>query len=174
MIGQGTMMGFGRTAIVAVLCSVALAACSDDADTVGTIAETAAAPAPAPVPLGAVDGIAGRTEWAGPLSAAAVDMTLAVRDSRGWDILWQLIGSEQPGPLPADTMAVAVFAGPRTSGGYNVSIRDVVSVGNTVEVSFLETEPPADAAVTEVVTAPWALQLLPLRSEPVLFVPLEP
>ena len=172
MRARGTMIWVGRTAAVATLCVVALAACGDDMTTVGTIAETAEAPAPAPVPLGAVDGIAGRTEWAGPLSAAAVDMNLTVRDSRGWDILWQLVGAEQPGPLPDGAMAVAVFTGPRPTGGFNVSIRDVVSVEDVVEVRFLETTPPEDAATTQAVTAPWALQLLPLRSEPVRFVPL--
>ena len=174
MKGQGTLTGFGRAAAVATLCIAGLAACGGDTTEVGTVAETAAAPAPAPVPLEAVDGIAGRTEWAGPLSAAAVDMNLAVRDTRGWDILWQLVGSAQPGPLPAETMAIAVFAGPRPTGGYNVSIRDIVSVDGVVEVRFLETEPPADSAVTQAVTAPWALQLLPLRAEPVRFVPLDP
>lgn len=174
MIGQGMVMGVVRKTMAAALCVAALAACGGDSTEVGTVAEAAAAPAPAPVPLGAVDGIAGRTEWAGPLSAAAVDMTLAVRDTRGWDILWQLVGSAQPGPLPEDTMAVAVFSGPRPTGGYNVSIRNIVSVDNVVEVRFLETTPPADSQVNQVVTAPWALQLLPLRAEPVRFVPLEP
>ena len=174
MTGQEMANRFGRSAFVAALCIAALAACGNDTSAVGSVAETAEAPAPAPVPLGVVDGIAGRTEWAGPLSAAAVDMNLTVRDSRGWDILWQLIGAEQPGELPADSMAVAVFAGPRQTAGHNVSIRNAVSTDGVVEVHFLETEPPADAATTEAITAPWALRLLPLSNEPVRFVAIDP
>ena len=174
MTSFGKLVGLGRGLCVAGACAAALVACGGDTTDVGTVAETAEAPAPAPVPLGAVDGIAGRTDWAGPLSAAAVDMQLTVRDARGWNILWQLVGSEQPGPLPPDTMAVAVFAGARSASGHNVSIRDVVSMDGMIEVRYRETAPPSDAPASQVTTAPWALQLLPLRLEPVRFVSLDP
>ena len=98
--------------------------------------------------------IGGQTDWQGQLSAAALDLTVAARDARGWDILWQLVGEAAPMPLPDSAMAVAVFAGARPTSGYDVAIRTIVEDGQGLTVLWAETQPAADAILAPQVTAP--------------------
>ncbi len=108
--------------------------------------------------------VGGRSDWAGPLSAAALDMRVTARDERGWRILWQLVGDPPPGPLPEDAMAVAVFVGSRPTGGHLVDIRSVDPAPDGVVVRWVERLPAPGEAQTQQVTAPYAIELVPRRS----------
>lgn len=134
-------------------------------DTAGASAVETAAATPAPVP-----DIGGRRDWSGPLAAAAVDLTLTARDQRGWDILWQLVGQPQPGPLPAGAMAVGVFVGSRPTAGYAVNITDVQSGAGGTTVRYVESTPPDSGAAATQIVAPYAVRLLGLSSQPVTFI----
>ncbi len=118
----------------------------------------------APKPVGSVNG---RRDWAGELSAAALDLHLVARDQRSWGILWQLVGRSPPGTLPADTMAVAVFLGTRPTGGFQVMIDAVEEGGDAVTVEFTETMP--DGLATQIITAPYAVRLVALSPKTVRF-----
>ena len=134
------------------------------AEAEGTDAEVAAA-APPPAP-----DIGGRRDWSGPLAAAAVDMTITARDQRGWDILWQLVGQPQPGPIPDAGMAVGVFIGSRPTAGYAVNITDVQSGETGLTVRYTETTPQDPEIAAQQITAPYAVRLLSLSEQPVTYI----
>ncbi len=139
------------------------AAAMETAEAAPEATEAEATPAPAPVLE-----IAGARQWGGPLSAVAVDLTMTARDQRAWDILWQLIGQPQPGPLPGGAMAVAVFLQGRDAAGFSVDIADVTAAGDGVAVTFQEVA-PAGSPPPAGVGAPYVVRLVPLADGPVTF-----
>jgi hypothetical protein len=132
-------------------------------DASGPIESQADDPADSP----AMDG---QRVWSGASSAAFNDMTVTARDPRGWELVWQLIGEPPPGPLPEDAMAVSVFLGSRPTGGYAVEIVRVGSGEDEVLVVYRETEPGPDMMVTQALTAPWTVRLVPESALPVQYL----
>jgi hypothetical protein len=130
------------------------------------VAATEPAGAPMPGPRPAVGGV---SDWSGPVSAAVLDVTIVARDERGWLILWQLVGSDPPGPLPADAMALGVFLGSRPTGGYAVRLEPPVIDGARILAPWGETTPAPDDFVTEALTAPYAVTLVTTSPLPVDF-----
>lgn len=114
-----------------------------------------------------VPGIEGRTVWQGTQSGITEAAQLMARSPGEWGNLWQRIGEPPPGELPQGTMAVAVFAGLRNTGGFTVEIASPIQerAGETVTVTrvvvpFTIKAPPADAMVSQAQTTPWAVRLI--------------
>lgn len=64
-------------------------------------------------------------------------------------------------------MAIVVFLGERRTGGYAVEITGVEKQPVGLIVSTRETSPPPGAMVTQALTQPWALALVPASDQPV-------
>lgn len=135
-------------------------------------------------------------EWSGPLSAFAVEATITARDQRSWNILWQMVGEEPPGPLPDGRMAVAVFQSADEGPPRKLEFSEIVAGETALVIGYrnLLAEEPAelepsdaqdsaddskqndvdqDAAEPTQVTdfrAPYIVRLLPLSPLPVYFV----
>lgn len=148
--------------------SLAQAAVEDPADA-GAGQPAAAAPA-ASVHIPSIDG---RRSWSSNQSEAQLDIFLTARDERGWRILWQLVGIDPPGPLPEEAMAVGIFLGPRPTAGYGVRLVDVFAEVTQVVAVYEKTVPGPDEMVAQVITAPYAIQLMRAHDLPVRFLPLE-
>lgn len=188
------------TAGLALLAAPLLAACDDGAGLAGLFAPPAdpapaaegaggesADPPPPAVPRGAVEveaptaspapglvpqpAIAGESGWSGVLSAAASDMRVTAKTAREWDILWQLVGREPPGPLPDGAMAAAVLLDSRPTAGFGVEIVEVRRGPDQVTVRWRETSPAPDAMVGQMITAPWAVRLVGASPLPVVYAP---
>ena len=182
MAGESTMtIRFARLAGlgVAVALAIALGACGGDSspfDLLGGGQATVQSIAGGyreslGIPLAAGPGIAGRHDWFGAQSAGQLDVQITARDQRGWEILWQLVGEPPPGELPEGTMALAIFLGPRPTGGYTVAFDRVVKQDGLVVAGYRETTPPPDALVSQAFTAPYAIRLVQADSAPVQFTP---
>jgi hypothetical protein len=170
-----------RRAALVSAALLALAGCQSDdglgglfapaSDADAPILDTGGEPSPPAVPAGPVSvdvpTVAGETEWGGVLSAGAADMRVTARSPRDWDILWQLIGRAAPGPLPEGAMAVAVFLGTRPTAGYSVEIIEAVEGPDQVTVRWRERTPAPGSLGAQVVTAPWAVRLVPATDRPV-------
>lgn len=141
-----------------------------DSDRTGTTAETGSSqPAVVAAALPPGPTLGGQQQWSGQQSAARIDLTMTARDDRGWRILWQLVGLEPPGDLPAGAMAVAAFVDERPTAGYELVVSGVrAGAGGTV-VTIGERAPSPTVPVAQVVTAPYLVALLPLTSGDVAF-----
>lgn len=130
------------------------------------------------------------------MSAAAVDATLTARDQRSWNILWQMIGEEPPGPLPDGRMAVAVFQSADQGPARRLEFNEVVAGETALVIGYRSRLAPEedapdsredqtgedDTGQTETgaeqagepqitgLTAPYIVRLLPLSQLPVYFV----
>jgi hypothetical protein len=90
---------------------------------------------------------------------------LQTRDelSRAWN---QAYGASLEVPrLPAADLAretlVAVFLGPKPTGGYGLDVRATTFDGGDLYVDVRERAPAADAIVTQAITSPWLLLRIP-------------
>lgn len=101
------------------------------------------------------------TVWQGDRSAAAERAYVVARDAAEWTALWARVGEPAPAGLPGGRMAVAVFLGPRDTGGYGVAIDRVQQAGGDLVVGYRETVPGPAQAVAQSRTSPYAIRLLP-------------
>lgn len=152
-----------------------LAGCGDDSspiDVLGGGQEPVTPPVEVvTIPLSPGPGINGRNDWFGAQSAANMDILVIARDERAWRILWQLVHADgTPGELPEGAMAVGVFLGQRSSGGYTAAFESVSLVDGEVIARYRETAPPADAIVSQALTSPYAVRLVRASNAPVQFV----
>lgn len=130
------------------------------------------APAGPAIPGGGPQpAIAGESGWNGVLSAAASDMRVTAKTAREWDILWQLVGRDPPGPLPDGAMAVAVLLDSRPTAGYGAEIVEIRRGPDRVTVRWRETRPAPDAMVGQMITAPWTVRLVEASPLPVVYAP---
>lgn len=94
----------------------------------------------------------------------------ALRSGAEWDGFWQQVQRKRPRALdPAREMGVVVFLGERNTGGYAVEIASVQPEDRKLIVSYREQTPDPDMMVTQALTTPWAVAIVP-RSE----LPIEP
>ena len=102
------------------------------------------------------------TYWQGDRSQAYERAYVVARNPQDWSDLWARVGEAAPLPLPGDRMAVAVFLGPRDTGGYGVSINSARASGGDIVVGYRERVPGPAQAVTQMQTSPYAVRLIPL------------
>jgi hypothetical protein len=97
--------------------------------------------------------------------------TVVVRDAAAWKKLWQ--GHAPDRALPAvdfsHEMVVAVFMGSRTTSGYDVAIQGTREEGGALVVAYRETAPAREAMTAQVITAPYHIAAVPVRSGDVRF-----
>lgn len=115
---------------------------------------TACATAPAP-------------DWQGNAAQATAAETLIAQDQTGWQQVWTKVGQAAPRDLPHGTSAVAVFAGQKRTGGYSVEFVGVQESENAVTVTYRIRKPRFDEMVTQGLTAPYAIRLVPNQGKPV-------
>lgn len=109
-------------------------------------------------------------QWSGQYGGREEFAVIALRNPAEWDRFWTQVSRAKPQSLDVPRqMAVAVFLGQRRTGGYSVEIAGVRNDGTKLLVEFRETTPPPDMMVTQALTTPWAVAIVP-RSD----LPLEP
>jgi hypothetical protein len=92
-----------------------------------------------------------------------------VQSAAEWETLWKSHAPAQPVPpidFQRDTVA-AVFLGMRPTGGFMVDIRRARPDGDALVVEWAEHQPPADALVTQALTAPFQIVRFPTPKGPV-------
>ena len=92
---------------------------------------------------------------------------LVIRDSAQWALTWSLLNSHRrPSPPLPDidfdrSMVVVAAAGTRSSGGYSIEIVATQLVAGKLRVTVKETQPGARCIVTDNITAPVDVAILP-------------
>ncbi|MEO0469103.1 MAG: protease complex subunit PrcB family protein [Bacteroidota bacterium] len=84
-----------------------------------------------------------------------------------WTRFWSAFGSNRipPPEKPAvdftDSQVGIALMGMRTSGGYRVSVKEMAQSGSTLDVKLLYESPGPNCAVTEALTYPFVLFVVP-------------
>lgn len=121
------------------------------------------------LPVGACANNVGVTPVAQGTQARVTEAgSIVAKDRAGWDDLWMRLGQTPPaGGLPDGKMAVAVTLGQKRTGGYSVAIIDAQEEAGQLVVHYRVHSPGLTAMVPQVLTAPYAVALMPKTDKPV-------
>jgi hypothetical protein len=136
-----------------------------------------AAPAPAPVPATAPDSAS--TQGYAPYGNTGGDLELrrigqwtntgisesrrlVIRDANTWARFWAELGvGERPAIDFSQNLVVAVAAGQRSSGGYEIAVRRVSQANGDLTIEVEETAPGPNCMTTSALTQPVDVVVLP-------------
>lgn len=97
-------------------------------------------------------------------------------DAKTWGEKWDQINSYNLGtiiPLPTvnfdEEMLIAVFQGPKNTGGYSIAIKKVIETGLNIEVSVVITEPGRGCITTQALTSPYIIVKIRKTDKQVIF-----
>src|SRR5215467_4797866 len=111
----------------------------------------------------------------GNFSGIHQPLQVTVRDQKEWQALWKKYTSNQspPSPLPAvdftTDMVVGLFAGDKTTGGYEVEINRAELKGTDLYIFYVEKNPPPGGMTIQSITQPFHLVKLAKHDGPVIF-----
>lgn len=87
---------------------------------------------------------------------------LIIRDANGWAAFWSELGmGQRPAVDFTKDMVVAVAAGQRPSGGYEIQVHRVTQQGGELTVEVLETAPGPNCMTSASLTQPVDVVVLP-------------
>jgi hypothetical protein len=107
-------------------------------------------------------------QWQGGQSQQITPTTSIINDSAGWQNLWARIGKPQPQPEVSEHTPVAVFAGRKPTSGYQVKFTEVDYETDQTLVRYKISAPRFDEMVSQVITAPYAVLMVPNRDVPIV------
>jgi hypothetical protein len=116
--------------------------------------------------------IAIQDEYLGPTSAVETAQTAVLRDAASWQQFWTaVLGATTPAPaIDFDRqMAVAVLIGRRPTAGYSVLITGVDPGPERLAVNYRVRAPAPGDPVAQVITAPYAVAIIPTSPQPIAF-----
>ena len=102
--------------------------------------------------------------------------TLVVDSQKNLEEMWeritvQLVPRPDTPQIDFDTeTALAVFMGERPTGGYAITIDKVVEHEDQVVVTYIETAPRSGMELTQVITRPFQIAVIPKTDKPIKFV----
>ncbi|MEE8172855.1 MAG: protease complex subunit PrcB family protein [Alphaproteobacteria bacterium] len=110
-------------------------------------------------------------QWSGAFSPYQQFSAQVIRDAESWSQIWAQL--HQPPPQSFDAgrhMALAVFLGLRTTGGYDLAIEPANRSDAVLLFRVRELAPAPDALVPQVLTNPYRILILPASTRPVFFL----
>lgn len=125
--------------------------------------------AEAPVTQNAVSEVSFRILDSG---AQAVEVTerknFAVYDAQEFARLWKMAHGTDGVAVPnidfSKEYAIGVFAGTKSSGGHLIAVEKITEAGDTRTVGMVLTKPGANCVVTEALTSPYQIIVVPFSS----------
>lgn len=111
------------------------------------------------------------SRWSGSYSGMQEPGSIIATDAGQWQDLWKRAFSKEAPPVDfSKYFAVAVFAGPRNTGGFSVEFLPPEGGGSSIVIPYRIKAPRPGAFVTMSFTQPFAVQLyrrtpLPVRPE---------
>jgi hypothetical protein len=100
-------------------------------------------------------------------SGIATRQRLVVGDAATWANVWeQIVGTLRPvPPVPAidfpSKLVIVAAMGTRATGGYSIDVEDVSLMADDASISIKEESPGSGCIVTEALTAPVAVVVVP-------------
>lgn len=114
-------------------------------------------------------------QWHGVNSGVTKPARTVVKDRKAWSKLWRRVHARRrPLPEPPQIdfetqMVLAVFLGIKRTGGYDVRIVRVVESGRRLEVFVKSSSPAPGDIVTQALTAPYHIVVVPKSEKRVVF-----
>jgi hypothetical protein len=109
-------------------------------------------------------------EWSGGQSSRAEFSVVVARGEAEWQALWAALSQSPPVALDSENqIAIAVFLGMRRTGGFAVEIAAVEDGPVFYTIDVKEKKPAPGAMVTQALTTPYVVRILPLSDRPVIF-----
>jgi hypothetical protein len=117
----------------------------------------------------------GRSEiaqWSGQQGGGETPKTRVLRTAEQWDGFWQQVEGDRPRPLDVSReMAVVIELGLKHTGGYSAEILAVRVQNDQLVVEYRERSPEPGEMVTQALTSPWVIAVVPRTDQPVIFLP---
>ena len=99
-------------------------------------------------------------EWKGMQCGMAKPKALVVSDQESWEKLWrEALRREAPAVDWSAQFAVAVFAGARPTGGYEIELGEPVREGGRTVIRYRIAEPEPGMFVIQAFTQPYHIRL---------------
>jgi hypothetical protein len=118
-------------------------------------------------------GIPFSTLAQGETSGVTVSASLAIKSQKAWQTLWAQHATASPAAPPAvdfsREIVLAVFAGERRTGGYEVTITAVEARGGGVLVTYREAKPAPGIFLIQQLTHPYHFVIIPRIEGPIVF-----
>ena len=112
-------------------------------------------------------GIIGK--WSGPHGGGPTYAVRTLQTAEAWDAFWKQVEREKPRSLNlAREMAVAIVLGERRTGGFSVDIATARAEDGKLVIQYQEKTPAPDMMVTQMLTAPWVVAVVPRSDLPVV------
>ena len=99
----------------------------------------------------------------GTYSGVRDPLAKVITDSKDFEELWKKhVSMIVPQPLIPKvdfdgSVVVAIFAGEKRTSGYQIVLKSVAAKDKNVEVTYRETEPPANSMMLQVLTQPFLM-----------------
>ena len=121
-------------------------------------------------PLAAQESDGETLEWSGAHSSRAEYSVAVLRSEEAWRELWAELSKSPPVALDSEKqIAIAVFLGMRRTGGFAVEITAVEDGPVFYSVDVGEIKPAPGAMVTQALTAPYVIRIVPHSDRPLMF-----
>lgn len=109
-------------------------------------------------------------QWRGPNGGGPELSTRTVTTQQAWLRLWEQLGRPAPRALDeARDMAVFIAVGERPTGGYKPRIVSATAGDGKLLVVYTDGKPAPEDFVTQALTYPWVVAVVPKSSLPVVF-----
>lgn len=114
-------------------------------------------------------------EWRGIYGGLSQPGQLVIKDQQSWENLWQKMFRDSAPAIDFDrSMVVAIFMGLQRTGGYAVTILSAEEREGQLVISYQETVPGPGDYVTQALTAPYHIKVIPRSELPVVFERVRP
>ena len=112
---------------------------------------------------------ASELEWTGAHSTRAEFSVVVARTELAWNRLWAELSRSPPVTFDSDNqIAIAVFLGLRRTGGFAVNISTTEDGPVFYTVNVTEKKPAPEAMVTQALTTPYVIRIVPHSDRPVM------
>ena len=109
-------------------------------------------------------------QWHGQYEGDAAFSSKLIRTKQAWSGFWNSLNKPVPQVLDeAKEMAVFIAIGERPTGGYKPAVISAQVIDHKMVVEYSDGKPSPDMFVTQVITHPWMIAIIPATALPVVF-----
>ncbi len=116
-------------------------------------------------------------QFLGQQSQTPVMQILVIRDTDAWQRFWKAAFGNMGMAPPVDFtqyLAAVVLLGEKPTAGYSVQVVSAENINNRLQINYRVASPPVGGVTAQVISSPYAIAILPISPQPVVFNNLPP